>query len=112
MKMLPTLSTLPELRDLDDAERAGVIRQWQRAADEPWAGYLFHVAFSLVVALFIAIVPLVAFARLRAPDLRNWVSPGLLAFGLILANVLYDRLILRRRRDLLHRVLEQRRNAP
>ena len=111
MKMLAPLSSLPEMSGLNDAERAQVISAWRSNAVEPWSGYLLCAGFTILVALLIVWTPLLLFSRLFSSTLADWVLPASVGPGVILANILYSRLILRRRRDLLHRVIEERRNA-
>src|ERR1051325_834401 len=109
MKMLPALSSVPELSDLDPQERIKVVLQWRREANKPWSGYLLYVGFFVFIMLLITFLPLVLFPGLRE---HEWVLPFLLGAGILPAQLLYDRLILRRRRDLLQRALEMRRRAP
>ncbi len=90
MKMLPTLSSVPELRRLDQTERGKIILQWRREA-KPWSGYLFHVGFCVFVMLSITLVPLIAFERLRDSRVHEWIFPALIGIGAMPAQILYDR---------------------
>src|SRR5437870_3036534 len=114
MKILSPLSNLPELREVKESERFGVIKQWQsRVMNQSWRGWLLFISFLLLLGPAISTLPISLLAGHMAPEVRNWVVPFFVPFGLGLGNILYQRLILTRteNRDLLQRILEQRRNA-
>jgi len=112
MKARSPLSNVPELRDLADAERYQVIKQWQREVNRSWSGYLLYVGFIVVGGALITCVPIILFVRFLPPAVRTWVVPALVPVGLMFANTLYQRVMLTRYRGILSRILQQRRNAP
>lgn len=111
MKLFSTLPNLPELERLDGAERTQVIRQWIREVDRPWSGYLRHIGFLLLVTVPIILLPSILFRGLTSGRLPDWLFAITLPIACILANVLYNRFVLPRHRDVLHRVLQQRGRA-
>jgi len=112
MKARSPLSHVPELRNLADAERYQVVKQWQREVNRSWSGYLLYVGFIVFVGALIACLPIILCVRFLPPAVRNWVVPTLVPIGLMFANALYQRLMLTRYRDVLSRILQQRRDAP
>lgn len=111
MKLFATLPNLPELEGLDRAERTQLIRQWIREVDRPWAGYLRHIGFLLLVTVPITLLPSILFREITSVRSPDWLFAVTLPIACILANVLYSRFVLPRHRDALHRVLQQRGRA-
>lgn len=111
MKVFSIFPNLPELQQFDGVERTKVIRQWVREVDQPWSGYLLHVGFMLLVMIPITVFPSLLFHGLTSSRTREWLFAAIFPFAFILATVLYNHLILARRRDALKRVLQQRERA-
>ena len=110
MKISRPLSNLPELRDLDDAERAKVIQQWECEATKPWSGYLLRTGLSILVIIAIICLPELLFRGLRTSDVQRYMVGAGAVLAVLASDILYKTLILSKRRDLLQRILEERRS--
>ena len=99
------LSNLTELRHLDRAERMRVIGRWESESLKPWSGYLIYFGLFLLVML-----PTICLSELLFGG--GFVTAMFAGLAILVTQILYRGLILSRRRDLLQRILEERRRTP
>ncbi len=108
MKMFSILPDLPELQGLDTAQRSKTIKEWEREIDRSWSGYLQHVGVVLVLFVIFQFGKVVLFSRYTS----SWFDALPFVFAWLLGEYLYKRFVMLKRRDLLQRILEQRRRTP